>query len=131
MADPIKILVIDDAADLLTILRFRLSKLGYEVHGANNGLQGIEIAKKVTPHVILCDVMMPELDGYSVLEQVRAHPDLAKTPIIIMSALNQPVNIERARALGATAFVTKPIRPQHLMELVARALGLPPPQAAT
>src|SRR5438045_485248 len=81
-----KLLVIEDNLDILENITELLELSNYEVHKANNGILGVEAALAQKPDLILCDIMMPELDGYGVLHMVQKNPDLQNTPFIFLTA---------------------------------------------
>src|SRR5215469_10804555 len=103
-----KILVIEDEPEmrrnLVTILR--LEK--YQPLGAENGRIGLELARKENPDVILCDVMMPELDGYEVLAALRANPATVAVPFIFLTAKGEKPDVRVGMNLGADDYLTKP-----------------------
>ena len=82
----IKILLVDDEPDILEIIRYNLTAQGYTVFTANNGQKAIKKAKKVKPHLIILDVMMPEMDGIEACEQIRKIPELENTLITFLTA---------------------------------------------
>src|SRR5512134_2324814 len=104
-----KILVIEDEAEmrrnLLTILR--LEK--FHALGAENGRQGLELAKREKPDLILCDVMMPLLDGHGVLRELRKDPETEATPFIFLTARGEKVDLRTGMNLGADDYLTKPV----------------------
>ena len=86
--DTIKILLVDDEPDILEILSYNLIAEGYTVVTAANGLEAVKSAKKNQPHLIIMDVMMPEMDGIEACEQIRAFPELKGTIITFLTALS-------------------------------------------
>ena len=116
-----KALLIDDDPDIRTIGRLSLAHVGgLEVTLAASGLEGIDLARSVRPDVILLDVMMPELDGPSTLQRLRADPVLASIPIIFMTAKVQPHEVARYEAMGAAGVIAKPFNPMTLAEDIRR-----------
>src|SRR3989339_2285110 len=113
-----KILVIDDAEYILdstsTLLRFE----GYEVFTASDGLTGVEIASNVTPDLILCDISMPGLDGYGVLEKVRNLPNTTTTPFIFLTALTEKKNMRTGMEKGADDYIVKPYTRNELIAAI-------------
>jgi DNA-binding response OmpR family regulator len=121
-----KILVIDDDADIRSIARLSLSRLGgMEVIEAASGDEGVRRAREETPDVILLDLMMPTMDGLDTLAALRAQPATALTPVIFLTA-RAGEEAERLRALGAAGVLIKPFDPRTLSQdvraLVARPL---------
>jgi DNA-binding NarL/FixJ family response regulator len=117
-----KILVIEDEPEmrrnLLTILRLE----GYAVVGAENGRTGVELAQKNRPDLVVCDVMMPELDGYGVLRELRADPALERLPFIFLTAKGERPDVRAGMNLGADDYLTKPVAKADLLEAVSARL---------
>src|SRR5262249_347504 len=91
----------------------------FQVILASDGKRGIELALKELPDVILCDVMMPELDGHAVLTQVRSHPPTATTPFLFLSARGEKTDLRTGMNLGAADYLTKPCTREDLLEAIA------------
>jgi CheY-like chemotaxis protein len=125
--DPSKKLVlhIEDERDIRKMIALSLETLGVETMGADDGPEGIKIAKREKPDLILLDVRMPTLDGFETCAELRKVPALAKTPILMLTALSQMKDVERAMAQGADGYLLKPIEVPKLRQKVAQALGLP------
>jgi CheY-like chemotaxis protein len=114
-----KILLIEDDALIVKIYSTRLKADGFTVLSADNGEDGAVLATKEQPDLIVLDVMMPKLDGFSVLEKLRADPNLSKIPILIYSNLAQDSEIEKAKQFGATEFIVKAnISPTELVNKI-------------
>jgi len=113
-----KILVIEDEADLLEEIGDWLTFEGYDVLSAGNGVQGIQLAKEHLPDLIVCDIMMPYVDGYRVLLELRTEPATSLIPFIFMSALATRVDVRRGMNLGADDYVTKPIARREFLDAV-------------
>lgn len=114
-----KILLIEDDALIVKIYSTRLKADGYTVLSADNGEDGLVLADKEGADLIVLDVMMPKLDGFSVLEKIRTNPALSKIPILIYSNLAQDTEIEKAKQLGATEFIVKAnISPTELVNKI-------------
>jgi serine/threonine-protein kinase PpkA len=111
-----KILVVEDEAPIRLNLTLVLKAEGYAVDSAENGRAGIEHAKRFAPDLIVSDVMMPELDGFSMLEALRADPRFADTPFIFLTALNDRTSMRRGMNLGADDFLNKPFTRDELLE---------------
>lgn len=113
-----KILVIDDAEFILesttTLLRFE----GYEVLTAENGLIGYETALKENPDLILCDISMPELDGYEVLDKIRSNPSTLTTPFIFLTAFTEKKNMRIGMEKGADDYLVKPFNREELIAAI-------------
>jgi class 3 adenylate cyclase len=113
-----KILVVEDEASIRLNLTLMLKGEGYETDSAENGRAGIEHAKSFGPDLIVSDVMMPELDGFGMLEALRADPRYADTPFIFLTALNDRGSMRRGMNLGADDFLNKPFTRDELIEAV-------------
>jgi len=102
-----KILFIEDDPLLVKIYSTRLSQDGFEVLSAENGEAGLQVAETQVPDLIVLDIMMPRLDGFSVLEKLRTSEKTKNTPILVYSNLGQEDEIARAKKMGATDFIIK------------------------
>lgn len=113
-----KIIIADDEHKILMSLEYSFKKNGYDVYIARDGTEVIEFLKSMTPDVILLDIMMPNLDGYSTLELIKKDDKLKQTKVIFLSAKNNPRDIEKGIELGADAYVTKPYSIKKLIQQV-------------
>lgn len=102
-----KILFVEDDPLIVKIYSTRLTADGYQVLAAENGEEGLRIAEQELPDLVVLDIMMPKMDGYAVLEKIRANEKLSLIPILIYSNLTQEEEIARAKKMGATEFITK------------------------
>jgi DNA-binding response OmpR family regulator len=119
---PPSILIIDNDASLLAYLAFFFEDRGFTVYTADDGTEGIELARRHKPRVILTDMMMGRMHGFDVLVQMQAEPGLRDAAVIVMSAKSYRSDIERARQLGAADYVVKPFKSEELLEVVERHL---------
>jgi len=103
-----KILVVDDIVANTTLVKSVLSPLGYQMLTANDGIVALEVIKKDKPHLILLDVMMPNMDGHEVVKRLKANPDTKDIPVIFITALNDVRNIVRGFEFGAGDYIVKP-----------------------
>ena len=117
-----KVLVIEDNEQNLYLVTFMLEKSGYEIVQARDGLQGIELASKVSPDLILLDIQLPGMDGYEVALALRRSPVLANVPIIAVTSYAMAGDRERALAAGCTGYIEKPINPETFIADVERHL---------
>ena len=118
-----KILIIDDEDDIRKIARLSLARVGgMDVVDASNGPDGVRKAEAERPDAILLDVMMPGMDGPATLAMLRAGEATCKIPILFLNAKAMTTEIERLRALGAVAVLTKPFDPMLLPKQVRQAL---------
>ncbi len=118
----ITILLVDDEPDILEIVGYNLTAEGYQVLTAENGVEAIKIAKKKKPHLIILDVMMPEMDGIEACEQIRKLPDLKNTIITFLTARGEDYSQVAGFDAGADDYITKPIRPKVLVSKVKALL---------
>lgn len=118
----IKILLVDDEPDILEILSYNLSSEGYQVFTAKNGLDGVEKAKKKMPHLIVLDVMMPEMDGIEACEVIRNTSGLENTIITFLTARGEDYSQVAGFDAGADDYITKPIKPKVLVSKVKALL---------
>ncbi len=120
------ILVIEDETAIRDNLRRFLMLEGYSVLTAANGVLGLEAVRQTKPALVLCDVMMPEMTGFEVLENMRKDPAFASTPVIFLTASAERESITQGLELGALDYVTKPFSLPDLASLIR--LRLPSPQ---
>ncbi|MDB5252608.1 MAG: response regulator [Flaviaesturariibacter sp.] len=119
---PKSILVIDDNNDLRDNTVEILELAGYRTLAAENGKKGIEVATREKPDLIVCDIMMPELDGYGVLHLVRKNPDLAQVPFIFLTARTERSDFRKGMEMGADDYVTKPFDDVELLNAIEARL---------
>ena len=118
----IKILLVDDEPDILEIVGYNLSNEGYQIITAENGVQAVKKAKKELPHLIILDVMMPEMDGIEACEIIRKNPDLKDTIITFLTARGEDYSQVAGFDAGADDYITKPIKPKVLVSKVKALL---------
>ncbi|MCK8520905.1 response regulator transcription factor [Aquimarina sp. D1M17] len=118
----ITILLVDDEPDILEIVGYNLTAEGYNVITAENGVEAVKLAKKKKPHLIILDVMMPEMDGIEACEQIRKLPDLQNTIITFLTARGEDYSQVAGFDAGADDYITKPIRPKVLISKVKALL---------
>jgi two-component system, OmpR family, alkaline phosphatase synthesis response regulator PhoP len=117
-----KILIADDEHKILMSLEYSFRKIGYEVFIARDGTEVLDLLQTITPDVILLDIMMPNLDGYSTLSEIKMMEGLAKTKVIFLSAKTNAKDIEKGLELGADAYVTKPYSIKKLIQQIEEML---------
>ncbi len=117
-----KILLVDDEEDILEFLSYNLEREGFRVSTALNGIEAIEKAKAELPHLILMDVMMPEMDGITAVDQIRKIKELDNTLIVFLTARAEDHSQIAGFEAGADDYVTKPIKPKVLVKRVAALL---------
>ena len=118
----IKILLIDDEPDILEIIGYNLTSEGYQVFKADNGKEGIKTAKNISPHLIIMDVMMPEMDGIETCEKIRAHSEFSETIVVFLTARNEDYSQVAGFEAGADDYIPKPIKPKVLISKVKALL---------
>lgn len=119
-----KILIIEDESIMLSLLRRKLVGEGYEVFAAKDGQEGLEKIKEIKPDLVLLDIIMPKLGGIGVLEEMQKDREAKKVPVIIISNSGQPVEIDRARKLGARDWLIKTeFDPQEVSDKVKKQIG--------
>jgi CheY-like chemotaxis protein len=124
-----KILVADDEPPIVRLMEFILARHGHEMLTAVNGEQALAMVREHAPDLVLLDIMMPRIDGYEVARTLRADPQFARMPIIMLSAKAQEEDIQRGMDVGVDAYITKPFSPEHLVEVVQDHMNrVRPPQ---
>lgn len=116
------ILLVDDEPDILEIIGYNLTAEGYKVLTAENGAEAVKIAKKKKPHLIILDVMMPEMDGMEACEKIRKIPELDDTVITFLTARGEDYSQVAGFEAGADDYITKPIKPKVLISKVKALL---------
>lgn len=118
----IKILLVDDEADILEIVGYNLKQEGYQVSTASNGKEAIAKAIKFVPHLIIMDVMMPEMDGMEACENIRKIPELKDVIITFLTARSEEYSQVAGLDAGADDYISKPIKPKLLVSKVKALL---------
>lgn len=124
------VLYIEDDTEMIDLVRLILSRKGIDVKGAEGGKRGLEQVKTIHPDLVLLDLMMPDMDGWEVFQNIKSDPDTADIPCIIITARSQPID----RVLGlyiarVDDYLSKPFRPADLISSVAKVLHLDSPTA--
>jgi len=117
------VLVIDDNEDALEILRSLLEDKGYRPLLATDGPQGLAIARSEVPDCIVLDIMMPNMSGFRVCEDLRSDPTTERIPIVILTARKVERDKSYARTVGVSEFLTKPVRPSQLLGAIAKQIA--------
>jgi len=116
------IMLVDDQLDLRTLVRMTLEDPSIRIVEAANGDDAIDMARKISPDLMLLDWMMPGLTGLEVVETLRADPETSDIPIVMLTSRNRKGDIDRAAAAGVHAHLTKPFSPLELLQTVGRVL---------
>lgn len=118
-----RILYVEDNEQNMYLVRFILEKHGYEVASALDGQEGIELAAKILPDLILLDIQLPRMDGYAVAQSMRGNPDLASTPIVAVTSYAMVGDRDKALAAGCTGYIEKPINPDTFIAQMEQYLS--------
>lgn len=122
-----RILVVDDDEDLRELVAVVMGMDGHEVSQATDGVTGLDAARTGAPDLVVADWMMPGMTGLEMCAQLRARPELAEVPVLMLSARSAEEDIRAGLAAGVTAYMTKPFSPRELADRVRRLLGTPSP----
>ena len=117
------VLVVEDKASLTQMLQFLFLSKGLSVQIAFNGKEALEKVGGISPDLILLDIMMPQMDGFEVLERLKGNPDTAGIPVIMLTARKSREDMEKARNLGAVEYITKPFKAVEVVDKVLRHIG--------
>ena len=121
------ILCIEDEPEMIDLIRLILNRHGFDVQGADGGREGLEKVKKNPPDLVLLDLMMPDVDGWEVYQQIKADEKTKHIPVIVVTAKAQ--NIDKVLGLHIAKvddYISKPFSPQALLESVQKVLGITP-----
>ena len=119
------VLIVDDEPNIVLSLQFLMKKTGYEVRIARDGEEAMAEIARAAPDLVLLDVMMPKIDGFSVCQRIRANPDWKDVRIIMLTARGRDVEREKGLALGADDYITKPFSTKDAIARVEAVLGRP------
>jgi two-component system alkaline phosphatase synthesis response regulator PhoP len=122
MNEAFKLLLVDDEPDILEFLSYNLRKEGYEVFKANTGKEAVKIACEIIPHLILLDVMMPEMDGVETCQELRTFPELQNTIIAFLTARSEDYSQIAGFEAGADDYISKPVKPKVLQSRIKALL---------
>jgi two-component system, OmpR family, response regulator VicR len=124
MSDAVQVIYIEDEQEMIDLVRLILSRQGYEITGANGGREGLEKIQQLRPDLVLLDLMMPDLDGWDVYQQMKADESMGEIPVIIITAKAQSID----KVLGlhiakVDDYISKPFSPQDLLDSVEKVLA--------
>ena len=122
MKDNKKLLLIDDDPNLILLVKDYLEFRGYEVVTANNGVSALRVLEDFLPDLIVCDIMMPEMDGYALVERIRKDSRVSWIPVIYLSAKGQTQDRVKGLNVGADVYMVKPFEPEELVAQVESSL---------
>lgn len=117
-----RLLLIDDDPNLILLVKDYLEFRGYEVITAENGREALEVLSEDIPDMIICDIMMPEMDGYALVERVRQDPRTSWIPVLFLSAKGQSQDRVKGLSTGADVYMVKPFEPEELVAQVESSL---------
>ncbi len=120
--DAVKILIVDDEPDILEFLRYNLAKEGFDVFTASDGEEGIKVAEREHPKLIVLDIMMPKMDGVELCRALRNRPEFSKTVIAFLTAREEDYSQIAALDVGGDDYITKPIRPRVFISRIKALL---------
>lgn len=123
MPDKKRILVVDDELDMLMVIKLRLEAGGFEVATATDGLEGLNMARKIKPDLIVLDIMLPKMNGYKVSRFLKFDEAYKDIPIVMLTALGGDQDRSTGIETGADAYLTKPFESQELLATVRKFLG--------
>ncbi len=118
-----KILIVDDRSEVVELVKVTLEGEGYQSIDASDGSEALEKIRLEKPDLILLDIVMPKMDGFEVLSEVRKDPKTKDIPIIMLSAKGQKLDQEKGKELGATGYIIKPFSPSALLKRIEEILA--------
>ena len=117
-----KILIVDDSSSVRTVARMALREKGYDVVEASNGHEALSKLEGERCHLVISDVNMPQMDGITLLKEIKRHPNYKFTPVIMLTTEAGEDKKQEGRAAGAKAWITKPFQPQVLVDAVSKLI---------
>lgn len=117
-----RVLVVDDQPHIVRLIQVNLQKEGFEVTTASDGVEGLQRLREVRPDLVILDVIMPRKDGFEVLREAKADPELAEIPVIMLTVKTHNADIVEGLKEGAELYLPKPFHPKELVSLVKRVL---------
>jgi len=118
-----KVLVVDDDPYILMSIEFLMRKNGFEVMVARNGTEALEILHRDRPELVLLDIMMPDVDGYSICRRIKSTPELQHIVVVFVSAKTAEADIKMGYELGAALYISKPFSTRKLMKQILELTG--------
>jgi DNA-binding response OmpR family regulator len=118
-----KVVCVEDEPEIIDLIKLILGRKGFDLTGATGGLEGLEAIRRIKPDLVLLDLMMPDMDGWEVYQQMKADPELKNIPVIVVTAKAQSIDkILGLHIAKVDDYVTKPFGPQELLQSVERVL---------
>lgn len=117
------ILAVDDSVSIRKMVNFTLQSAGYDVIEASDGQEGLEKAKMTTVNLVLTDQNMPRMDGLTLIKSLRALPQYAKVPILMLTTESSDTMKAQGKAAGATGWMVKPFDPQKLLQVIGKVIA--------
>ncbi len=114
------ILTVDDSRSMRDLLKLALSNAGYRVLQAEDGIEGLEVLQSEQPDVVVTDINMPRMDGFGLIEAIRANQEYRRMPILVLTTEGDSAKKNRARQAGATGWIVKPFNPVKLIDAIRR-----------
>ncbi|MCK8523433.1 response regulator [Aquimarina sp. D1M17] len=118
-----KILIVDDEPNIVMSLEYTFKKKNFEVFIARDGSEALQIAEEEIPDVVLLDIMMPNVDGYETLKEIKNNKNLKNTKVVFLSAKNKATDIEKGLSMGADKYLTKPFSVKKLVAEINELLN--------
>ncbi len=118
-----KILVVDDERNMVRLLQLNLEREGYEVVTALDGMEGLQKAHTENPDLVLLDITMPRMDGFEVLNILKANTETSEMPVVILTARSKDADVFQGYETGADAYLTKPLHPNELTAVIRKMLN--------
>lgn len=119
-----KILIVDDEANIRLLVSSMLGK-DYIVLGASDGKEAVDMARSQKPALILMDIMMPRMDGYTACHTIKKDPVTKAIPVVMLTAIGHELNVKLSQEMGASGYITKPFSPRDLLDTIDRFLKSP------
>jgi len=118
-----KILVVEDEESLLKLESILLTSKGYDVQGATNGQEALDLLAEVQPDLILLDIMLPNMDGFEVCRRIKENPETRHIPVIMLTAKKSREDMAKGHEVGADWYITKPFKSANVVETIQRFLN--------
>lgn len=119
----LNVVAVDDSRTMREMIRFTLTQAGFEIHLAEDGLDGLKVLEDQSPDVIITDINMPNLDGFGFIDAVREREDTGAVPILVLTTESSQELKARARAAGASGWIVKPFDPDKLIGAIQKVAG--------